>query len=57
MKKNKEECMSIAQDITELVDEIKGIIERGRDVKQDEVLIKNIQKFERYDNDKYLLKE
>jgi hypothetical protein len=49
MQKNKEECINIAQDITELVDEIKGIVERGKDLKQDEILMRNIQKFERCD--------
>jgi hypothetical protein len=51
MKKNKEECISIAQDITKLVDEIKGIIERGKGLKPNEILIKNIQEFERYDQE------
>jgi hypothetical protein len=49
MKKNKEECISIAQDITKLVDEIKGIIERGKGLNPNEILIKTIKEFERYD--------
>jgi archaellum component FlaC len=49
MKKNKEECISIVEDIKELVNEIKEIIETGKDLKQNEALMKNIRKFERYD--------
>jgi hypothetical protein len=50
MSEWKEERTSIAQHITELVNEIQvDIFERGKDLKQDEVLMKDIQKFERYD--------
>ncbi|KAF5345763.1 hypothetical protein D9758_011914 [Tetrapyrgos nigripes] len=46
MKKNKEDCISIARDITDLLDVIKDIMERGRNVKQNEILMKNVQKLE-----------
>ncbi|KAF5319855.1 hypothetical protein D9758_018448 [Tetrapyrgos nigripes] len=46
MKKNKEDCISIAKDITDLLDGIKDIMERGKDIKQNEILIKNVQKLE-----------
>ncbi|KAF5330077.1 hypothetical protein D9758_015979 [Tetrapyrgos nigripes] len=46
MKRNKEECISIARDITDLLDVIKDIMERGRNVKQNEILMKNVQKLE-----------
>jgi hypothetical protein len=47
MRKNKEDCMSIAQNITELLNGIKEII--GRDSKGNELLMKNIEKLERYE--------
>ncbi|KAF5330086.1 hypothetical protein D9758_015997 [Tetrapyrgos nigripes] len=46
MKKNKEDCISIARDITDLLDVIKDIMERGRNIKQNEILMKNVQKLE-----------
>ncbi|KAF5365248.1 hypothetical protein D9758_005489 [Tetrapyrgos nigripes] len=54
MKKNKEDCVSIARDITDLLDGIKDIMERRKDIKQNEMLIKNVQKLE---NDLSIIKD
>ena len=47
MKKNKNDCVSIVHNITELMEGINEIIESKEDSKQDNILMKNIQKLER----------
>jgi hypothetical protein len=47
MKKNKEECIGIVKNITELLGDINEIIESGKNFKEDNILMKNIQKLER----------
>ncbi|KAF5365341.1 hypothetical protein D9758_005498 [Tetrapyrgos nigripes] len=44
--KNKEDCINIAKDITDVLNVIKDIMERGKDIKQNEILIKNVGKLE-----------
>jgi hypothetical protein len=47
MRKNKGACIEIAKRITELLEGINKIVASRTDVKQDEVLMENIQKLER----------
>ena len=48
MKKNKEDCIIIAENVTELLSGIKEIIESGNNFKQNDILMKNIRKLERH---------